>query len=249
VNTEIIATPGGNYIYLLTYEDQAAVVDPGVVAPVFSALSGISAKLSTILVTHYHFDHTGGCAQLKEATGCRVVAPAGYRTPDVDVVVEDGDVIALGDARILVISAPGHTQSDVVYYSEDAGAIWTGDVLFSGGCGRLFGGSASEMWNSLKKLRRLPPETLVYCGHDYAVDNLRFAAHIQPGNADISAALAVAEKCAAEGKPTAPTTIEQERLVNPFMRADLPELKRSVGLAGESPEVTFAAIRRMKDSW
>jgi len=238
---------GDNFIYLLLDGQRAAVVDPGAAAPVLEAIKAHEAALDFILLTHHHGDHTGGCSALKRATGCRVAGPSEGSVP-IESLVNEGTPLAFSGRPITVMAVPGHTAHDVAYFVPGVNAVFTGDTLFAGGCGRLFGADAATMWASLCRLRALPDETCVYGGHDYTLDNLQFAADLEPHNAAVAARL---RQHLARGSvgPSAPSTIAEERLTNPFFRCDTPELMATVKLPHASPAAVFAEVRRRKDRW
>lgn len=240
-----------NYIYLVREAGQGAcaAVDPSEAAPVLAALDRFGWRLSHILNTHHHGDHVGGNRELKSATGCTIVGHArdAARIPGIDVRVSDGETVALGDAEARVIAIDGHTVGHIAYWFADAAALFCGDTLFSLGCGRLFEGSAEQMWASLGRLRDLPAETRVYCGHEYTEANARFALSLDPDNAALQARAAEVRALRARAEPTVPSRIGDERACNPFLRADDPGLQRALGLAGADPALVFAEIRRRKD--
>lgn len=237
---------GDNFIYLLLDGKQAAVVDPGTAFPVERALTACGATLELIILTHLHGDHTGGCRALKDATGCRVVGPTGGG-PLLDTIVQGGDVVPFAGASIDVLAVPGHTEIDLAYHLPEAGAVFTGDTLFACGCGRLFGADPITMWSSLCRLRALPPETRVYGGHDYTLENLQFAAHLDPDNAALQERLQAFQR--REGTDTEISTIAEERQTNPFLRCDTPELAAALGMQESDPAAIFAEIRHHKDRW
>lgn len=205
--------------------------------------------LTHILVTHHHADHTGGIAELKEATGCKVVGPRveAARIPALDQPVAGGDVIKLGSLEVRVIDTPGHTKGHVSYWIPAARVVFVGDTLFSLGCGRLLEGDARMMWASLSKLMALPPETQFYCGHEYTLANARFALTIDPDNPALKQRLKDVEALRAAGKPTLPSTIGAELAANPFLRAADPGIRKRLGLEGRADWEVFAEIRARKD--
>jgi hydroxyacylglutathione hydrolase len=223
-----------NYCYIIESGGHTSVVDPGESAPVMKWLGG--RALDTIMLTHHHDDHTGGAAALKRQCGARIIGPAAdsHRIPDMDVMVQDGDTIKTGDTAFRIIATPGHTRGHICYYSADAHAVFTADTLFSLGCGRLFEGTAHEMWDSLQKIAALPDETLVYCGHEYTAANARFALTIEPENIDLRERAAAVTALRAAGLPTVPVRLGLEKKTNPFLRA---------GSAAR-----FAALRLAKDN-
>jgi len=234
---------GDNYIYVLIEGDRAAVVDPGVSAPVTALLRERGLTLELILITHYHGDHTGGVAALRQAADCRVAGPSGGAI-GVDPVVHDGEVVGFAGHVIEVLEVVGHTDCDVAYYLPAAKALFTGDVLFSGGCGRVLGGQMAQMWLSILKLRALPDDTYLYGGHDYTIDNLEFAAHLEPDNRDVRERLVRVET----GDETAATLAEEKR-TNPFLRCDSDAIAEAIGRPDDDAAEVFAAVRRRKDRW
>jgi hydroxyacylglutathione hydrolase len=224
-------------------------IDAPEAAPVEAALKGNGWKLSDILVTHHHGDHIGGIAALKQQYGCRVVAPRGEggKVPHVDVAVGEGDTVKVGNLTAHVIETPGHTLGHIAYWFHADKLAFVGDTLFSIGCGRVIEGEAAMMWRSLAKLRDLPGDTRVFCGHEYTQANIRFALSIEPDNPALLARKAEVDRLASEGRPTIPSTIEDERKANPFLRADVPEVAAAVGLAGRPPAEVFAEIRARKN--
>ncbi len=241
-----------NYVYL-AHEPQSgatAAVDPAVAPPVVDALAAEGWRLTHILNTHHHNDHTGGNLALKQATGCTIVGPRADRDriPGIDVAVGDGDTYQLGQAEARIFDVPGHTRGHIAYWFQDSAALFCGDTLFLLGCGRLFEGTPEQMWRSLGKLKALPPETRVYCAHEYTQSNARFALTVEPRNAELAARAKRIDALRADGKPTVPGTLGEELATNPFLRADLPALQEEAGTPGDAV-ATFAAIRHRKDNF
>jgi len=238
---------GDNLIYLYRYnQSDCLAVDPG--ESVLKALKEQDLSLKMILLTHHHWDHTGGVAELKKKTGCKVVGGDKRRIRGIDQLVEDGDILPVGDAEIRVIATAGHTSTSVCYYlvpspANASGILWTGDTLFVGGCGRLFEGNAKPMWESLQKLASLPDDALVYCGHDYTLENYEFALSIQPDNQAIRQRL----NDIRQGGQTVPSTMLQERTTNVFLLAGTPEVKAALGMEQAKDFRVFTELRRRKD--
>lgn len=202
-------------------------------------------RLDLILNTHWHGDHTGGNARLQAETGCDIVGPAEVaRVAPLTRVIADGDVADLGATRFQVIATPGHTLGHIVYWDEADALVFVGDTLFALGCGRLFEGSAEQMWSSLRRLARMPGATKVYCAHEYTAANARFALTVDPAPATRARAEAVFA-ARERGDPTVPTTIALETATNPFLRAP--------ALAGfrdaPSEAAAFGAVRAAKDAF
>jgi hydroxyacylglutathione hydrolase len=239
-----------NYVYLLHDEASGAtgVVDPSVAEPVLAKLAETGWRLTHILNTHHHFDHTGGNLEIKRATGAIIVGPRADRDriPGIDVAVADGERYTLGTQVADVFDVPGHTRGHIAYWFKDSRALFCGDTLFLMGCGRLFEGTPDQMWRSLGKLRGLPGETRVYCGHEYTQANARFALTVDPDNAALVARARRVDELRAQGKSTVPGTMAEEVATNPFLRADEPALQTVAGAPGD-PVATFAAIRHRKD--
>lgn len=242
---------GDNYVYLVhdAASGATAAVDPALAQPVLETLDGLGWKLSHVLITHHHGDHTGGNLEVKQATGCTIIGGRGdaARIPGIDVEVGEGDTVNLGGHQGRVIEVPGHTSGHVAYWFAESKALFCGDTLFSLGCGRIFEGTPEDMWSSLCKLRELPDEARVYCAHEYTVGNADFALSIDPDNLDLRRRSAEAREQRREGRSTVPSTMAGERAANPFLRADDGDLGKAVGVTGGDPVSAFAEIRRRKD--
>ena len=226
-----------------------AAIDAPEAAPVEAALKTTGWRLTDILVTHHHADHTDGIAALKQHHHCRVVAPLGEaaRIPLVDETVRENDKVRVGSLEARVIETPGHTAGHISYVFPADKLAFVGDTLFSIGCGRVIEGTPEMMWGSLLKLRGLPDDTRIFCGHEYTAANVRFAKTIEPANAALNAREKEVETLLAARKPTIPTTLGEEKAANPFLRADLPDVAKSLGLAGEPAWKVFAEIRERKN--
>jgi hydroxyacylglutathione hydrolase len=241
-----------NYGVLLHDPDTGATasIDAPEAAPVEAALKAAGWKLTDILVTHHHHDHVGGIAALKKKYKCRVVAPAkGKDIPGVDETVREGDEVKVGNLAAKVIETPGHTLDHITYWLPEERLAFVGDTLFSIGCGRVIEGDADMMWRSLKKLRDLPNETQIYCGHEYTKANIKFALSIDANNPVLEARAAQVEQLLQQGEPTIPVTIGDEKLANPFLRADVPDLAVDIGMAGKPAVQVFAEIRKRKNNF
>jgi hydroxyacylglutathione hydrolase len=228
-----------------------AAIDAPEAAAVEAALQATGWRLTDILVTHHHNDHTAGIADLKQRHNCRVVVPrkeAG-RVPLGDATAGEGDTVNVGQLSARVLDTPGHTAGHISYWFEADKLAFVGDTLFSIGCGRLLEGDPAMMWRSLTKLRELPEDTSVYCGHEYTASNIAYARTVDPQNRALQARAEEVAALRADKKPTLPTTIGAEKAANPFLRADVPSLAAGIGMTGKSSVDVFATLRSGKDSF
>jgi hydroxyacylglutathione hydrolase len=216
-----------NYVWLVhdAPSGETVAVDPSVAEPVLAEAERRGWPITQIWNTHWHPDHTGGNAAIKAATGCLVTGPAAEaaRIPTLDRQVKEGDRVKLGDVEARVLEIPAHTAGHIAFHSPSEGVVFVGDTLFAMGCGKLFEGNAGQMHRNLQRLAALPPETLVYCGHEYTLANGRFAVTVEPDNEALARRMAEVEAARAADRPTLPTTIALERATNPFMRASSAE--------------------------
>ena len=219
----IVAVPAfsDNYIWLVhdAASGETAVVDPGDGAAALAAAEQRGWSITQLWNTHWHRDHTGGNALVKEATGCIVSGPDSERVPVRDVTLGEGDEVRIGEHRGRVIEVPGHTLDHIALLFEDDRVAFVGDTLFAMGCGRLFEGSPEQMHRSLQRLAELPQDTRLYCAHEYTLSNARFAAHAEPDNRAISDRLDRVASMRARGEITVTTTVPEERATNPFVRS------------------------------
>ncbi len=226
-----------------------ASIDAPEAAPVIKALQREGWHLTDILVTHHHADHVGGIAELKQKYDCRVVAPHDKTAaiPEVDERVKQGDTVKIGTLTARVLETPGHTLDHVSYVFDDERALFAADTLFSIGCGRVFEGTYPMMWESLLKLRALPDDMRLYCGHEYTASNVKFALGIEPNNPALQARAKDVEALRAAGKPTIPVLLGDEKKANVFLRADAPEVAAAVGLASKNAADVFGELRERKN--
>ncbi len=239
MKVEIIPCLEDNYAYLVEAGDDLAVVDPSEAAPVLAALAG--RRLTHILNTHHHWDHVGGNLALKEKFGAPIVGPAkdAARIPGIDVGVDEKSGWQFAGHAVQVLEVPGHTRGAIAFVMD--GHVFTGDTLFVMGCGRLFEGDAPTMWASLSKLIMLPDETKIWCGHEYAKSNARFALSLEPGNQ------ALVQRARNMGPVSVPSKMALEKQTNPFLR--VAQLRGAFGMDGADDAAVFAEIRRRKDSF
>ena len=243
-----------NYIWMLSIAggDQAVAVDPGDETPVLDWLQTQDKRLAAILITHHHYDHTGGVPELVEAyPGIPVYGPARESIRGVDYPVEEGDCISLdwADETLQVLGVAGHTAGHVAYLG--AGCLFCGDTLFAAGCGRVFDGSFEQLAASLQRIAGLPAETRIYCAHEYTLDNLGFAAWVEPESEAVQQRIAREQAKRQAGLPTLPSSMQLELETNPFLRTGISEVKAAAEKAAAASlsghEAVFTALRQWKD--
>jgi hydroxyacylglutathione hydrolase len=248
MSVAIIPALVDNYIYLIRCADnEAIVIDPAEAQPVIEQLEREGRQLVHILLTHHHHDHVGGVKELKERFSCPVWGPRDTRLPDMDRSMQGGESLGIGGLHFDVIASPGHTRSHVALHFPAQRWLFSGDALFLGGCGRLFEGDAEEMWTSLKRLRALPDETLVYCGHEYTESNLRFALSLEPASPSVLDRVKEVQALRQKGKPSIPGSLGQEKRTNPFLRVDDTDFVHALSLRERDPVSVFAKLRSLKD--
>ncbi len=251
--TELFLCLKDNFGVLLHDSESGATaaIDAPEAAAVEAALRSRGWRLTDILVTHHHHDHTGGIEELKQRHHCRVVAPTAEAKaiPEVDETVREGDSVRIGALTGRVIETPGHTAGHISYVFAHDRLAFVGDTLFSIGCGRVIEGTPQMMWQSLLKLRGLPDDTQVYCGHEYTQANIRFAKTIEPANAALLTREQDVARLAAAHRPTVPSRMGEEKAANPFLRADVAAVAQSLGLAGAPAWQVFAEIRERKNKF
>jgi hydroxyacylglutathione hydrolase len=240
-----------NFGYLIhDVETKAtASIDAPEAGPIVKALEREGWQLTDILVTHHHGDHVGGVAELKQKYNCRVVAPHDKTTKiaNVDLRVANGDVVKIGSLLARVLETPGHTLDHISYVFDNDKAVFAADTLFSIGCGRVFEGNYPMMWDSLLKLRALPDDFRLYCGHEYTASNVKFALTVEPDNPALQARAAEVTKLRSENRPTIPSLLGDEKRANVFLRADDPSVAAKLHMKGADAAAVFGELRERKN--
>lgn len=252
---ELVTIPcrSDNYAFLLheTASGRTALADAPEAAPIEAALKARDWGLDEIWITHHHGDHIEGVEPLRDAFGATVTGAAAdaHRLPALDRAVKDGDAFDFAGSQVRVLDVSGHTVGHIAFHVPDAKAVFTGDSLMALGCGRLFEGTAAQMWQSLSKLAALPPDTLVCSGHEYTASNAAFALTIEPGNPALVARAEAVRAARQRGEATVPSLLSEERATNPFLRAGLQDMKDTLSMGGHDDVAVFAEIRRRKDAF
>lgn len=250
---EIVTIPcrSDNYAYLVKGDDGICLIDAPDAAPIIATLDKLGWTLGAIMITHHHADHTAGVEELRSKYGCKVMGPKSEeaKLPPLDMALTEGMNGGNGDAYTVPLDVPGHTLGHMAFHFPKAGVIFTADSLMGWGCGRVFEGTMEMMHATLQKLAALPPETMIYSGHEYTLGNMKFALSIEPNNPDVQARATKVQDQRAKGEPTVPVSLAEELATNPFLRADNPDIAASLGMAGAPAVEVFAEIRRRKDNF
>ena len=250
---DVFAARSDNFGYLLhdTGTGRTAALDAPEAAPIRDALLRRGWSLTDIFITHHHIDHVEAIPELKSEFGTRVVGPKGEgdKIGGLDVLVGGGDTVTLGETTFQIYDTPGHTLGHIVYHDLLGKHLFTADALFSLGVGRMFEGTPGPMWEGVRALRDLPDDTMVYCGHEYTASNAKFALSVDPDNAHLQRRAAEVTRLREAGKFTIPFSLGEDKLANPFLRADDSGIARHFGLEGADPAEVFAAIRKAKDTF
>jgi hydroxyacylglutathione hydrolase len=253
VEVRLVPCLSDNYAVLLrdSASNMVAAIDAPEAEPIVKALEEAKWKLTHILVTHKHADHIQGIPSLKDRYKPKVIGPRAEAgdIPTLDEKVGEPDTVEVGSLRARVFDTPGHTSGHICYWFDKEKILFSADTLFALGCGRPFERPAAVLWDSLLKLRKLPDDTTVYCGHEYTLANARFSVTVDPKNAELKARLAQIEKARAANKPTVPSMLGEEKKTNPFLRADEPSVAEAVGMAGADPAAVFTELRERKNNF
>lgn len=240
-----------NYIYILRdpETETTAVIDPAEAQPVTDFLTSRKWSLHFILNTHHHPDHVGGNLDLKKRWAAKVCGfdSDAHRLPGLDISLKEGESFFVGHLKLHILFTPGHTLGHILYYCPEYQRLFCGDTLFAMGCGRLFEGTAEQMYHSLMQIKSLPPQTLIYCTHEYTLKNAEFALTIEPGNADIQKRFNEVTELRAKNLPTVPFRLTEELKTNPFLRTDQPHLQKL--MHSHDPVETFAKIRQRRNQF
>lgn len=254
MSVHAVAAFNDNYIWLIQSAQtrQALIVDPGDAQPVLVALQQLDLTPAAILITHHHHDHTGGIAELRRQFNIPVYGPAAEQISGVTDTVSTGDILRLNDfAEASVLDTGGHTPGHISYLM--ANQLFCGDTLFAGGCGRLLGGTAAQLFASLQQIASLPADTQIYCAHEYTLANLQFALAVEPGNAVLQQRISDSKAMRANHQPTVPSTLALEKATNPFLRCEEQAVKQAAeqqaGQTLASPLAVFTALRQWKDNF
>ncbi|RKT28139.1 hydroxyacylglutathione hydrolase [Roseovarius halotolerans] len=250
---ETIPCLSDNYAYLAHDPDtgQTAAVDVPEAQPILEILEERDWTLSHVLITHHHADHVQGLDELLENAHAKVIGAAAdaHRLPPLDIAVQEGDSIIIGNATGHVIEVPGHTVGHIAFHFPESETVFSADSLMALGCGRVFEGTMEQMWDSLCKLAALPPATTVCSGHEYTQANAKFALTIDPDNAALTSRAAAVDAAREKGHPTVPSKLSEELATNPFLRATDPAIQALLGMTGADPAEVFAEIRKRKDAF
>jgi hydroxyacylglutathione hydrolase len=251
LSVQVLPILEDNYVFII--EDvrtgALAVVDPSEAGPVLDVIDG--RRVDLILNTHHHWDHVSGNTEIKRKTGAHVIGPAAEADdiPGIDRGVLEGDRIDFAGHVVRVIDIPGNTIGHIAFWFEEAGLLFSGDLIFHLGCGRVQEAMPAQMWTSIDKIRSLPPETLIYSSHEYAADNARFAVTIEPDNASLRQQIGLIEERRQAGCPNVPSTLATELAANPFLRVDQATIRSRLDCQESANWEVFAKLRRMKDAF
>ena len=253
LKVNIISCLQDNYSYIIhdTNTDVVGVIDPSEFSPIDNYIKKKLNKINFILNTHHHFDHTGGNLQLKKKYDSKIVGSAkdGEKISDIDIKLNHNDIFKFGSVEFKTILVPGHTNGHICFYSEKEKVIFTGDTLFSLGCGKVFEGTHLQMLESLNHIKHLPKDTSIYCGHEYTKKNLDFCIKYEINNSKLEEKKKWVTSKLSKKEPTIPVTVEEELNTNIFLRCDVLSVKKSLGMENSSEVEIFKKLRDLKDSF
>ncbi len=253
MKVEIIPCLKDNYSYVIIDEKnkKTCVIDPGEPKPIINFLEKNNLKLSFILNTHHHYDHVGGNTELKKKYGAKVIGFAEdfHKIPEMDIKLKDEEIWKKYNFEVKVIHIPGHTLGHICFYFYNDNILFTGDTLFSLGCGRIFEGTYEQMFSSLEKIKKLPSKTKIYCGHEYTLQNSKFCIKYDNKNKSLISKINEINEKIKNNKPTLPSTLKEELRNNIFLRSNNEEIKTNLNIEGSSSLVTFSKLRDLKDNF
>ena len=242
-----------NYSYIISnpITKKAIVIDPAEAEPVINSIEKLGLKLEYILITHHHADHVGGNNELKAKYNCKIIGFIGdsSRIPGIDIQIKDKEIFNFEDEEIELNFAPGHTSGHIFYFFKKNKLAFVGDVVFSLGCGRIFEGTSKQMYDSVMKIKSLPEDTKIYCGHEYTESNLEFCLVYDSDNHNLKKREIEIRKLRQKGLPTIPTTISDEKMNNIFFRCDEDTIIKNLDLEGSEPQTVFKKLRELKDNF
>jgi hydroxyacylglutathione hydrolase len=253
MNIEIISCLNDNYSYLIhdNKSNTVAIIDPSEFAPCDKIISKKYKKLDYILNTHHHYDHVGGNKELKKKYNSKILGFKSdeERIPNIDKLLEDNEEFNIGNIKFTTLFIPGHTAGHIAFYSKTEKVIFTGDTLFSMGCGRVFEGTYNQMFNSLNKIKDLPGDTKIYCGHEYTQENIEFCIKYNPNNDLLKKTKNAIEEKLKNGEPSIPSTLLKEKQMNIFLRCDFHVVKKKLNMLNADEVSVFKKLRDLKDSY
>ena len=253
MNIKIISCLNDNYSYLIHDEisNKVAIIDPSEFGPCDKIISSNYKKLDFILNTHHHYDHIGGNKDLKKKYNSKIIGfeNDNNRIPGIDILVKDNEDFRIGNLELTILFIPGHTSGHIAFYLKKEKIIFTGDTLFSLGCGKVFEGTNKQMFESLNRLKKLPIDTRIYCGHEYTYKNFKFCLKFNPNNSFLKKKGEIIESNLKKNKPTIPSTIGDEILSNIFLKFDDPDVKKAINLENSSDLEIFTKLRDLKDNF